>query len=151
MASVYIYTDGASRGNPGPSASGYLILDKNSQKLSSMEIFNGVKTNNFAEYTAIIKALDWTAKNLGVKNSVELYSDSELVIKQLNGQYKVKSQELRKLNNEAMKLAALFEECKFINVRRENRYISAVDKAINRLLDNIKNGKSALRGKQSKL
>ncbi|MEM0094655.1 MAG: ribonuclease HI family protein [Candidatus Micrarchaeaceae archaeon] len=151
MASIYIYTDGAARGNPGPSASGYLIFDGKHSLLSKRAIFNGVKTNNFAEYMAVIKALGWVAANLGVKNSINLYSDSELVVKQLNGQYRIKSREMQKLSNEAKRLSALFEECRFFNVKRENKYISAVDKAINRLLDNIENDKKAAHGKQAKL
>jgi len=135
---LYIYTDGASRGNPGRSASGYIILD-DSNKLLSKEIFyDGRKTNNFAEYMAIIAALEKAAQLYGYENNIILTSDSELVIKQINGIYKVKDKHLKVLNKRAKNLAKSFKSCRFQNAKRANKYISLVDKELNRLLDKMK-------------
>ncbi len=132
-----IFTDGASRSNPGPSASGFMILNDNASVLVQEEIFNGTRTNNFAEYNAIILALRKAASLYGYGNDIELYSDSELVVKQLNGQYKVKDAAIKDLHKDASALAGKFTSCMFYNVPRENANISAVDKALNNLLDNI--------------
>ena len=92
---IYIYTDGASRGNPGKSASGYLILDSSNKPLLKEVFYNGRKTNNFAEYMAIIAALEKVAKLYGYENNITLTSDSEVAVKQINGLYKVKEKHLK--------------------------------------------------------
>lgn len=132
---LVIYTDGASRSNPGKSASGYLVLDSERSVLLEKSFYNGIKTNNEAEYLAIIGALESVAHEYGYRNELELYSDSELVIKQLNGAYRVKSHELRGLNGHAMELLRRFSAFRLGNVPREDRYITRVDKALNVLLD----------------
>ena len=129
------YTDGAARGNPGPSASGYLIYEGR-KILQQRSVYNGIATNNYAEYGAVILALKWCISNFEPKKvSLSLYSDSELVVKQLNGAYKVKSKPLKKLNDEAKILIKKFEKVRLINVRREDKNISLVDRALNSLLD----------------
>ena len=130
-----IYTDGASRNNPGKSASGYEILDSAHNTLSKKSFYNGIKTNNEAEYLAIIAALLETAENYGYDIEINLRSDSRLVISQLNGDFKVKSHELKKLHYDALSLAGKFKLCKLHNVPRENAYISRVDAELNTLLD----------------
>ncbi len=131
-----IYTDGAARGNPGESASGFAVFS--GKKLLALKVkYNGIATNNFAEYTAIIEALKWCSANIGSSCSIAIYSDSELVVKQLNGEYKVKSDNLIGLNAKAIALAEGFHEVKFKNVRRSNSGISMVDKALNDYLDNL--------------
>ena len=149
---LYIYTDGASRGNPGKSASGYLILDSSNKPLLKEVFYNGRKTNNFAEYMAIIAALEKVAKLYGYENNVTLTSDSEVAVKQINGLYKVKEKHLKELNKRVIELASKFKSCKFQNAKRENKYIAIVDRELNRFLDkmedNIIKDKSS---KQSKL
>ncbi len=130
---LYVYTDGASRGNPGESASGYLILDQTRKLLQKHVFYNGVCTNNVAEYNAVIVALK---KSLGIGGSeVTLVSDSKLVINQLAGNYKTKDRRLRALNTAARKLLDAFKKRELLNVPRENRYISMVDMELNRFLD----------------
>jgi len=151
---LYIYTDGASRGNPGKSASGYLILDSSNKPLLKEVFYNGRKTNNFAEYMAIIAALEKVAKLYGYENNVTLTSDSEVAVKQINGLYKVKEKHLKELNKRVIELASKFKSCKFQNAKRENKYIAIVDRELNRFLDkmedNIIKDKSNI-NKQSKL
>ena len=131
-----IFTDGAARGNPGPSASGYMIFE-NGNKIAEEFVFNGSKTNNYAEYKAIIMALERCKTMLKKADecSARLFSDSELVVKQLNGEYKLKSPDLSPLNRKVVELAAGLGRVEFENVRRENRHISEVDKNLNILLD----------------
>ncbi|MGB9732677.1 MAG: ribonuclease HI family protein [Candidatus Micrarchaeia archaeon] len=151
----YVYTDGASRGNPGSSASGYIILDSSGKIISKEVFYNGVETNNFAEYMAIVHALEKIAKVYGYENEVELTSDSELAIKQINGLYKVKNKRLKALNQKVVELSKKFKKCSFTNARRENKYISIVDRELNKLLDRIEdsnlNDKKYTNNKQLKL
>ncbi|MFP3278799.1 MAG: ribonuclease HI family protein [Candidatus Micrarchaeota archaeon] len=150
---IYIYTDGASRGNPGKSASGYLILDSSNKPLLKEVFYNGRKTNNFAEYMAIIAALEKVAKLYGYENNVTLTSDSEVAVKQINGLYKVKEKHLKELNKRVIELARKFKSCKFQNAKRENRYIAMVDRELNRFLDEMEDNiiKNKGNDKQSKL
>jgi len=134
---IYIYTDGASRGNPGKSASGYLILDSSNKPLLKEVFYNGRKTNNFAEYMAIIAALEKVAKLYGYENNVTLTSDSEVAVKQINGLYKVKEKHLKELNKKVIELASKFKSCKFQNAKRENKFIAIVDRELNRFLDKM--------------
>ena len=90
-----IFTDGGARGNPGPAAIGVLILNEEKKEVYRYAEKIGETTNNVAEYTALIKALE-QAKNIGGKELV-CTSDSELMVKQLTGKYKVKNEELKKL------------------------------------------------------
>jgi ribonuclease HI len=131
-----IYTDGAARGNPGPSASGYLIYEGR-KVLHKHSEYNGEATNNYAEYRAVIMALRWCISNLGDMKElrVDMYSDSELVIRQINGEYKIRAANLRPLNAELKEMAKGFKTVKFRNVRREDENIRAVDRALNALLD----------------
>lgn len=135
---IYIYTDGASRSNPGRSASGYEILDEKHNPIFKHSFYNGIKTNNEAEYLAIIAALEKAGEELGYDVEVHLRSDSQLVISQLNGSYRVKEEGLKELNRRASELVKRFKSCKLENVRREDRYISKVDRDLNRLLDSMR-------------
>jgi ribonuclease HI len=132
---VVIYTDGAARGNPGPSASGFMAYE-GKKLLKRHAEYNGNATNNLAEYNAVLLALKWCLSNLDAKDSsLKLYSDNELVVRQINGRYKIKSKKLKPFNEEIKGIAVKFKSVSFGNVRRENLYISAVDRALNRLLD----------------
>ncbi|MEM3180763.1 MAG: ribonuclease HI family protein [Candidatus Micrarchaeaceae archaeon] len=132
---LLIYTDGASRGNPGISASGFRIYDDAHKLLKQGVLYNGIATNNEAEYKAIIAAL----KAALVFGAVEiaLYSDSKLAINQLMGNFKIKSGNLKKLNNETKELLHKFKKYTLENPRRSNEYISAVDKDLNVFLDSV--------------
>ncbi|MEM4097724.1 MAG: ribonuclease HI family protein [Candidatus Micrarchaeaceae archaeon] len=126
---IRIYTDGASQGNPGKSASGWAIY--NDGKLIKEGIaYNGIKTNNYAEYMAMILALEWCSKNISSSEKIEIYSDSRLATMQASGKFKVKSASLQELNSRLMGLAKKFREVKFINVPRENANIAKVDAAL---------------------
>ena len=133
---MVVYTDGAARGNPGPSASGYMIYE-NGKLLKSHAEYNGIATNNYAEYKSILIALKWCASHFDDLSdiSIELYSDSELVVRQFNREYRIKSKILKPMNYEINELAMKFRLVKFTNVKRENPYISAVDRSLNLLLD----------------
>jgi ribonuclease HI len=132
---ITIYTDGAARGNPGASASGFMIYEAE-KLLHKHEEYNGVATNNFAEYKAIKLSILWCLSNLDVSDATfELYSDNELAIRQLLGKYKIKSAHLKAVNEEINELLKKFKKIEFKNVKRENIYIKAVDRNLNILLD----------------
>ncbi|MDE1761753.1 MAG: ribonuclease HI family protein [Candidatus Micrarchaeota archaeon] len=132
---LYIYTDGAARGNPGESASGFLILSEQKKVVVRNFFYNGTQTNNVAEYLAIIAALKKADADFGAGGEVELYSDSELVVNQINGRYKVRDKRLKALHKEAIEAARRFRSCTFSNLPREDGKIAAVDRELNRLLD----------------
>ena len=92
---IIAHIDGGSRGNPGPAAAAFVLTDPQGRQLQARAFFIGEATNNVAEYTAIHKALE-AAKSLGA-TQITVYSDSELLVRQLNGQYKVKSDQIRPL------------------------------------------------------
>ena len=113
---VIAYADGGSRGNPGPSGCG-AILEQNGQLLATVSEFIGVSTNNIAEYTALIKILE-RALAMGVKH-IEVRMDSELVVKQMCGQYAVKNLGLQPLFRKADMLSQRFSRFTIAHVRRE--------------------------------
>lgn len=130
---INIFTDGGSRGNPGHSAIGY-VLEKNGKIIYEFGKPIGIETNNVAEYTAVYEAIK-KAKELGYFE-IELYLDSQLVQRQLNGAYKVNSQDLLPLYK---KILAEVAELKYFRVthikRAENK---RADKLVNLALDNDK-------------
>lgn len=130
-----IYTDGASRNNPGKSASGYIVLDEDGVRLIGKSFYNGIKTNNEAEYLAIVAALQAVSHEYGYNVQINLNSDSRLAISQLKGDFKVKSHELKGLHSEAAGLLKKFDSYNLINVPRENEHVSEVDADLNALLD----------------
>lgn len=137
MVNVAIYTDGAARGNPGMSASGYLIFKEGVERVASDSVFNGTKTNNFAEYNAVALALKKALELFGPDCNVKLYSDSELVVRQLIGRYKIGNKYLKKQYMEVTSLIKKFASCELTSVPRENANISRVDKSLNILLDRL--------------
>lgn len=128
---VTIYIDGGSRGNPGPAACAFVLKDKKGKQLQAKAFFIGKATNNVAEYTAIIKALE-AAKKLGAKE-VFVYSDSELLVRQLGGQYRVKSENILPLFQQATDLLVDFEKREIRHIPREEN--THADKLVNRSLD----------------
>ena len=124
-----IYTDGASRGNPGEAGIGYVILMDSSEITGKAYI--GKTTNNVAEYMAMIEALK-KALSIGVRN-VEIYTDSELMVKQLKGEYKVKAPHLRNLHTQVLELLKKFEEALIYHIdRKDNR---KADRLANEAID----------------
>ena len=128
---VIIHTDGGSRGNPGPAAAGFVLDDADGHRLQAKAFFLGRTTNNVAEYTALVKALE-AAKRLGAEH-VTVYSDSELMVRQLSGAYKVKSEAIRPLFEHVNKLRPQFESCLFRHVMREKN--QEADRIVNQALD----------------
>jgi ribonuclease HI len=117
--------DGAARGNPGPAAYGVVIRDGRGEVVARLKKYIGRMTNNVAEYYGLIAALDY-AHSHGVK-AVRIESDSELMVKQIRGQYKVKSEDLRPLFERAQKMAQGFETFRIDHVYREqNREADAL-------------------------
>ena len=125
-------SDGGARGNPGPGAIGIVVRDNNKiLTMFSMKVGNYV-TNNIAEYEALIKALE-LAKPL--TKEVECYLDSELVVKQLLGQYKVRNPRLFELFLKIQKLENHFDKIKYVCVGREDEFQQLADGSVNNELD----------------
>ena len=129
-----IYTDGGSRGNPGNSACAYVICNLDDSVVEKSGSYLGMATNNQAEYLGFKKGLE-RARELGI-NKITLFSDSQLVVNQMNGIYKVKNQELAPLHQDVRAVAESFEKITFTYIPRElNR---TADKEVNRILDEQK-------------
>jgi ribonuclease HI len=128
---VTIYTDGAARGNPGPAAIGATIRDEKGNPIATISRRIGTTTNNQAEYHAVIAALE-QAISLGARQ-VELRSDSELVVKQINGRYKVKNTALRPLYQKVVQLIGSLESFAVAHVPREQN--TEADRLTNQALD----------------
>lgn len=130
-----IYTDGASRGNPGDAAWGYVILDEDENPVTNQSGYIGHSTNNQAEYFAVIRALQ-KAKEL-TEGKVHLYSDSQLLVNQVTGSWEVKDNELRRLYSRIRSLVDRFKEVSFTHLSRENPHIGEADRLCNLRLDEI--------------
>ena len=128
---IIAYTDGASRGNPGPAAAAFVLSDLAGIRLQAKAFFIGRTTNNVAEYTAIIKALQ-AAKEIGAKE-LTVFSDSELLVRQINGKYKVKSEQIRPLFQQAVELLSELENYKVQFVPRQKN--QEADKLVNQALN----------------
>jgi ribonuclease HI len=126
------YTDGASRGNPGPASYSFLVI-RNGAIIHQESGFLGTSTNNVAEYMAVIHALSWLAHATG--GHVHIYSDSELVIRQLSGKYAVRKPHLALLYRDVSALSRKFESVTYHSVPRENLYIRQADRLCNEELD----------------
>ena len=126
-----LFTDGGSRGNPGPAAYGYVLETDDGTVLAAEGRAIGVATNNVAEYSALIAGLE-RARELQV-GEVEVVSDSELLVKQMQGKYRVKNEALRGLSVEAARLARQLGKVSYTAVRREHNKLA--DKLVNDALD----------------
>ncbi len=115
--SAILWSDGAARGNPGPAGIGAVLEDGAGTRLAEHSEYLGHTTNNVAEYKALLAGLARAAE-LGVKE-IEVRADSELMIRQLKGEYRVKNAGLKPLYEEAMRLLSGFDEAKLVHVRRE--------------------------------
>ena len=129
---IYTNSDGGSRGNPGPAAVGALVRNND----SILEICGekiGKATNNVAEYKALIKAMELAKKY--TDDEITCVLDSQLIVKQLLGEYQVKSPELMKLFLEIQKLQENFKKIKYVHVSRWNQFQQIVDNVLNMEMD----------------
>jgi len=128
---IIAYIDGGSRGNPGPAAAGFTLADSAGTQLQAKAFFLGRTTNNIAEYTSLLKALE-AAKKIGAEQ-LTVFSDSELLAKQINGQYKVKSEQIRPLFRQAVNLLGEFKNWKVRHIPRGKN--EQADKLVNQALN----------------
>lgn len=132
---LIVYTDGASRGNPGPASYGFTVCNEGGKLLFEEGKYIGITTNNVAEYTAVLEALKVIKRNFanGIPVNIELYADSKLVIEQLSGRYKVKSPHLRPLIEEIKILSFELGGITHAHVPREKN--TGADRLANLALD----------------
>jgi len=128
---VIIYSDGGSRGNPGPSASGFVVMDSEENVIHQGGLYLGITTNNQAEYHGVRLGLE-KALEMGAK-TVDSRMDSLLVVNQLNGIYEIKNHELLPINERIKELITQFDRVTFSHVRRE--YNQLADGMVNKILN----------------
>lgn len=126
-----IYVDGGSRGNPGPAGIGVVILDANKKKIKEIWKYIGEATNNIAEYTALIHGLE-EAANLRA-DEITVHMDSELVARQLSGEYKVKNADIKPLFEKALGILKNFRSFEIKRIDREKN--KEADKLVNKALN----------------
>ncbi|MFP2911028.1 ribonuclease HI family protein [Pyxidicoccus sp. 3LFB2] len=126
-----VYSDGAARGNPGPAGAGAVLTDMDGHVVARLGKFLGHQTNNHAEYQGLLLGLKH-AKELGARE-VEVFADSELLIRQLGGRYQVKSPTLKPLFDEARQLLGAFSKVKLVHVPRAKN--AEADEMSNRAID----------------
>ena len=129
----YLYTDGAARGNPGPAGAGIYVVDENGNQVGRCCKYLGETTNNVAEYEALLMGLKYAQKEK--LKHLTIYADSELMVKQVRGEYRVKNKRLNILYQQVMELLPFFDY-RMVHVRRERNKIAdllaneAIDKAL---------------------
>jgi len=126
-----LFTDGGSRGNPGPSAIGGVLYADDNKIIDTFSEYTGEGTNNQAEYNALLTGLE-LAQEHGI-DEIDCFLDSELVVKQLNKEYKVKDEELAKVFVKIWNLSQTFKEVTYSHVRRE--FNKEADAMVNKALD----------------
>ncbi len=129
---LQIYSDGASKGNPGVSSVAFIIFSEDQVKLCEHAKIIGVRTNNQAEYEALISALECATKL--ASQEIWCYLDSELLVKQINGDFQVKNIKLRQYWRRVQELKQGFHQITFIHVPRAESHIQQVDKLANQVL-----------------
>lgn len=131
---VKIYTDGGSRGNPGPSAGGFVILDMNNNVVRKSGKYLGITTNNQAEYHSLKGGIE-AARDMGI-DRVHVFMDSLLVINQMKGIYKIKNRDLLPIHQAIKQIISVFKEIDFTHVPRELNKLA--DAIVNETLDGQK-------------
>jgi ribonuclease HI len=126
-----LFTDGGSRGNPGPAAYGFVLEAEDGSVLAARGETIGIATNNVAEYSGLIAGLEEAIKLM--LTDVEVVSDSELLVKQMRGEYRVKNEALRELSLQAARLGRRFDSVEYRHVRRERN--TRADGLVNDALD----------------
>ncbi|OGW75434.1 MAG: hypothetical protein A2Z72_06460 [Omnitrophica bacterium RBG_13_46_9] len=131
MKKLSLYVDGGSRGNPGPSGIGVVIFNEKGQKIKEFDKYIGIATNNIAEYTAVIYGLQEALMEKA--DAIELNIDSDLVVQQLKGGYRVKNPNIRPLFEQALHLISGFKKVDIKHIPREDNHEAdrLVNKAIN--------------------
>ncbi|HUV68995.1 MAG TPA: ribonuclease HI family protein [Terracidiphilus sp.] len=135
------HCDGGSRGNPGPSGYGAVVENPQGQVVARLSRFLGIQTNNYAEYSGLLAVLQWAIENGA--NSLRVVSDSELMVKQMKGQYKVKSPVLVPLYQEAKRMAARLDRFEMRHTLRggnkeaDRLANEAMDKGMGRPISNL--------------
>jgi len=128
---IIVHVDGGSRGNPGPAAAGFVLSDSNGSRFMAKAFFLGQTTNNVAEYTSLLRALEGAGRIRAER--IVVFSDSELLVKQINGEYKVKSDQIRPLYQQAVRLLDQFKDWSVKHVPREKN--KDADGLVNQALD----------------
>jgi ribonuclease HI len=123
--------DGGSRGNPGPAASGFVLSDPKGREIEARGDALGMATNNVAEYRALIAGLEAAARHGA--NPLTVFMDSELVVRQMTGEYRVKHEGLKPLHAEARRAATRLASVRYVAVRREDN--ARADQLVNEALD----------------
>jgi ribonuclease HI len=126
-----LYADGGARGNPGPAAYGAILLDERGEALREVSAFLGTATNNVAEWSGLIAGLE-AALELGI-DDIDVKLDSELVVRQLSGAYRVKQPHLIPLHQKAKSLLRRFATSRVAHVRRKDN--KDADALVNQVLD----------------
>lgn len=133
MSKLIINTDGGARGNPGPAGIGVVVRDEHQKIIAEYKQYIGEATNNCAEYKALILALTEVAKFNPRPSTLEIRMDSELIVRQMQGQYKIKEPALKVLAAEVLKLIKNFQNVIFRHVPREQN--KEADKLVNEAID----------------
>ena len=128
---IHAHCDGGARGNPGPAGFGALIQDHRGNVLAELSEFLGIRTNNYAEYSGLLAVLQYTLDNHYPR--LRVVSDSELMVKQMRGEYRVKNDVLRGLHAEASALARQLDGVEFRHVLRAHNELA--DRLVNEALD----------------
>ena len=128
-----LYTDGGARNNPGPGAIGVLVCDEDDEEIARHEAFIGESTNNIAEYCALIAGLELVSQYSPIK--LRCFLDSELVVNQLNGAYKVKNIRIKRLYQEIKCQEARFSNISYAYLPRTHEKMKIVDKMVNKVLN----------------
>ena len=130
-SNIVLYTDGCCRGNPGPAGIGVVIKDPHKKILKELSEYIGKATNNIAEYSALIRGLE-EAGDLGAEK-ITVFMDSELVVKQLNGEYRVKDDKMKELFRQAFEVLKDFKSFEIKHIDRSKN--KEADKLANRAID----------------
>jgi ribonuclease HI len=128
---LILFTDGAARGNPGPAGAGVCVLDASGKEVAHIRRYLGDATNNVAEYSALVVGLE-RARELGARE-VEVRSDSELLVRQMIGKYRVRNENLREFFERAKQLEASFERVEYTHVPRDENVVA--DRLANEAID----------------
>jgi ribonuclease HI len=136
VSAIKANIDGGARGNPGPSAYGVVVRDSKGAIIAELSDYLGIQTNNFAEYSGLLAVLEFAVRQNHV--SLKVLSDSELLVRQMQGRYKVKSPGLIDLYDRARALVRKLEQFSIEHVLRE--YNREADKLVNKVLDNRTTG-----------
>jgi ribonuclease HI len=128
---LVLYTDGASRGNPGPAGAGAMIADKEGITLAEKAVYLGETTNNQAEYQALLIGLEEAVKLAPARLVVRM--DSELIVRQINGEYRVRNRDLKPLHDRARELIGQLADVKVVHVPREEN--THADRLANQAID----------------